>query len=840
MSEKAGVHTKTQEPKHKCSYFCNQKPSHSSSESPADRMLQLQRTAGNQAVQRLIKSRALQAKIRIGQPDDIYEREADRVAKQVMRMPELQVSKGIRISSHIRNKSVQRRCPECTKNNPEKEEEEGTLRKKEVSGPIPKIIPELESRISNMREGGHPLPESVRAFYEPLFGQDFSQVRIHTDSKAVQMNRDLQAQAFAYNQDIYYGDGKSPDKNELTAHELTHVVQQTGGVQTKKVPEQPSVQLKCLACEKKKAEIQRSPEISTSTPGIQRWSLFGDNEDKKESDSSGGSILSWVEEKASEVVNSITEAGGEAVDWAKQQAGAVIQSGDGAGQKGADNNISGTSFSPAALAAAKQLAGKLKCKFSIGQDGITLGCGRIKLTDPQEEKVLEFPKLSKIKNLKDYIIAGVRIDKPELGLDIGPSLWLSVGSITLNDVLIRIDPLHDTYIGQGQVNVPIGSHIVVEVAGKISAGATLSIPVEGFSIPIKGFAEGGFRGDGIGSTIFNFQEMVRLSYIQNKFIFDLESKIKAGFKVQFNVTPFLNVQYKIADREKRLCEFTAPLWTWEKWIKAEELSIPVSINPSKGDKPVTVGPITKQVISGEDIEGNLSRNLPGLQGKCTKFCDLIEGIGGPSQLVVAQSNIGQGQVFSAGQDKVLKALSNAAAEVCGKKEEARGVVNTGLDESHPIGMTWYKPFNEYKPIIKFEHDERYYRTTSKKLPKNIDPDGRSLGVMKWYKEKSKFKKERKTDSRKEQNQLLKILKEYSVDYDERLYQVDHVLDLQLGGDDAFENLWPLDARVNQIANNAHRDQWVWFRISEGSKPIQAVLGDTRLNGRWFIIKNVKG
>ncbi len=46
------------------------------------------RTAGNQAVQRLIKSRALQAKLRIGQPNDIYEQEADRVAAQIMRMPD--------------------------------------------------------------------------------------------------------------------------------------------------------------------------------------------------------------------------------------------------------------------------------------------------------------------------------------------------------------------------------------------------------------------------------------------------------------------------------------------------------------------------------------------------------------------------------------------------------------------------------------------------------------------------------------------------------------------------------------------------------------------------------
>ncbi|CAG0986622.1 hypothetical protein METP2_02313 [Methanosarcinales archaeon] len=56
-------------------------------DSPFEQMLLLQRTIGNQAVGRLIKSGVLQAKLKVGQPGDIYEQEADRVAEQVMRMP---------------------------------------------------------------------------------------------------------------------------------------------------------------------------------------------------------------------------------------------------------------------------------------------------------------------------------------------------------------------------------------------------------------------------------------------------------------------------------------------------------------------------------------------------------------------------------------------------------------------------------------------------------------------------------------------------------------------------------------------------------------------------------
>jgi hypothetical protein len=56
--------------------------------SPVDHIMFLQRTIGNQAVQRLFKSAIIQPKLKIGEPNDIYEQEADRVADQVMRMPE--------------------------------------------------------------------------------------------------------------------------------------------------------------------------------------------------------------------------------------------------------------------------------------------------------------------------------------------------------------------------------------------------------------------------------------------------------------------------------------------------------------------------------------------------------------------------------------------------------------------------------------------------------------------------------------------------------------------------------------------------------------------------------
>jgi hypothetical protein len=61
---------------------------------------------------------------------------------------------------------------------------------------------------------------------ENRFGVDFSAIRVHTDSASASMCSEVGAKAFAVGNRIYYGAGYAPGKNELTAHELTHTVQQ--------------------------------------------------------------------------------------------------------------------------------------------------------------------------------------------------------------------------------------------------------------------------------------------------------------------------------------------------------------------------------------------------------------------------------------------------------------------------------------------------------------------------------------------------------------------------------------------------------------------------------------
>lgn len=87
-----------------------------------------------------------------------------------------------------------------------------------------------ESTIRSMQGKGRPLPGSVRSYFEPRFGRDFGDVRVHTDAKAGESARAINAKAFTIGRDIVFGDNQyAPETNngrQLLAHELTHVVQQ--------------------------------------------------------------------------------------------------------------------------------------------------------------------------------------------------------------------------------------------------------------------------------------------------------------------------------------------------------------------------------------------------------------------------------------------------------------------------------------------------------------------------------------------------------------------------------------------------------------------------------------
>jgi hypothetical protein len=123
------------------------------------------------------------------------------------------------------NSSSTGECAECA------EKRETMVQRQTTSqagtGGVPPVVHDV------LRSSGEPLAAETRAFMEPRFGQDFNQVRIHTDEKAEESARVLNALAYTVGDEVVVGAGQyAPSTNQgkrLLAHELAHVVQQRGG-----------------------------------------------------------------------------------------------------------------------------------------------------------------------------------------------------------------------------------------------------------------------------------------------------------------------------------------------------------------------------------------------------------------------------------------------------------------------------------------------------------------------------------------------------------------------------------------------------------------------------------
>jgi hypothetical protein len=152
----------------------------------------------------------IQAKMEVGQSNDKHEKEADKIADSVM---------GSGNPPSISNLG-------------------DTIQQSGEGGGT--ASPKLENQINGSKGNGQSLSNDVQKEMGNKIGSDFSNVNVHTDNNAIQMNKELGAKAFTHGNDIYFNQGNfspnSQDGKHLLAHELTHTVQQGGnnnGVQTK-------------------------------------------------------------------------------------------------------------------------------------------------------------------------------------------------------------------------------------------------------------------------------------------------------------------------------------------------------------------------------------------------------------------------------------------------------------------------------------------------------------------------------------------------------------------------------------------------------------------------------
>jgi hypothetical protein len=170
--------------------------------SPIEQISFLQRTVGNRGVERLLKSGVMQAKLKINEPGDSYEQEADRIAGQVLATP---ADNGV----------------------------SGTARIQRVAGQSASETLTAPASVEQAVAGsGQPLDDTLRREMEQRFGYDFSRVCVHIGAAAEQSARDVNARAYTLGENLVFGAGEykpgTRQGRRLLAHELTHVVQQSG------------------------------------------------------------------------------------------------------------------------------------------------------------------------------------------------------------------------------------------------------------------------------------------------------------------------------------------------------------------------------------------------------------------------------------------------------------------------------------------------------------------------------------------------------------------------------------------------------------------------------------
>lgn|GEM_PF-4733440 len=177
------------------------------------------RALGNQMGMNVV-----QAKLKIGDQNDQYEKEADKVADSFVDSntnDHLQNSNVIPTQSPQR--VIQRMCAGC------EEEELGHLRRKAKSIGSPDNQGD-SSAIKNSLQGGQPIPGSIKSRYQQFFGRDLSHVKIHTGTNAATASQSINAKAFTLGNHIVFDNNEFKPQSKqgahLLAHELTHVLQQ--------------------------------------------------------------------------------------------------------------------------------------------------------------------------------------------------------------------------------------------------------------------------------------------------------------------------------------------------------------------------------------------------------------------------------------------------------------------------------------------------------------------------------------------------------------------------------------------------------------------------------------
>ncbi|MCW4460963.1 DUF4157 domain-containing protein [Sphingomonas sp. BT-65] len=165
-------------------------------------------------------------KLAVSTPGDADEREADALADRVMRMTA--PAPGPLPVSATNGAALARAC--CASCEADDDETPIARKAADGGGVAQRSAHSAAAAVAN---GGAPLASAERAFFEPRFGHDLSGVRIHTDARAAQAARGINALAYTHGQNIAFAPGHyrpgTSEGRRLLAHELAHTLQHSGG-----------------------------------------------------------------------------------------------------------------------------------------------------------------------------------------------------------------------------------------------------------------------------------------------------------------------------------------------------------------------------------------------------------------------------------------------------------------------------------------------------------------------------------------------------------------------------------------------------------------------------------
>ena len=166
----------------------------------------------------------IQRKLTIGQPNDKYEKEADRVAKHVV--TDINVPGFVNVSQGKPGPYLDRVTDNLQTKPKVSAKQQG---QKSIGGTL---SANLESAINHARGSGRQLDLGLQQSMGQVMNADFSRVRVHTDAQSDRLSQSIQAKAFTTGQDVFFRNGEyqphSKRGQALIAHELTHVAQQQG------------------------------------------------------------------------------------------------------------------------------------------------------------------------------------------------------------------------------------------------------------------------------------------------------------------------------------------------------------------------------------------------------------------------------------------------------------------------------------------------------------------------------------------------------------------------------------------------------------------------------------